>query len=113
MMNGINDELILAARMSSSTVKRLARLGCPKKRQGMELAVIDNWQHVPYFFSPENDPHPVPISRAGSRRTQLRKLSSTRPFASTASSKKTSIPFSTRAAMAQCGISPRTSIPSN
>jgi hypothetical protein len=35
------------------------------------------------------------ISRSASRRTQLRKLSSIRPFASTAASKKTSTPYFT------------------
>jgi DNA polymerase III epsilon subunit-like protein len=38
---------------------------------------------------------------------------STRPFALTASSRKTSTPSSTRAAMARCGISPKTSTPSS
>ena len=41
------------------------------------------------------------------------KLSSTRPFALTASSRKVSTPSSTRAAMARCGISPKTSTPSS
>ena len=59
------------------------------------------------------NPNPVPISRSGLRRTRRRKLSWIKPFASTASSKKTSTPSSTRGAMARCGISPKTGIPSN
>jgi len=39
--------------------------------------------------------------------------SSTRHFASTAFGRKTSIPYSTPAATARCGISPKTSIPSS
>ena len=53
------------------------------------------------------NPSPALISRSGSRRTRLRKLSSTRPFASTASSRKVSTVSSSRVAMARCGISPK------
>jgi putative intracellular protease/amidase len=59
------------------------------------------------------NPNPVPTSLSGSRRTRLRKRSSIRPFASTASSRKTSTPSSIRAAMARCGISPKTRIQSS
>ena len=52
----------------------------------------------------------VLTSRAGSRTMRPLKRSSTRPFASTASSTRTSTPFFIQAVTGRCGISPKTSI---
>ena len=61
--------------------------------------------------SPKGGRPPLdPKSNEPKSRTELSLI---RPSTSTASNKKTSTPCSTRVAMARCGISPKTSIPSN
>jgi len=51
--------------------------------------------------------------RSDSKKIAMRKLSLTKPCALTASSRKVSTQSSIRAAMARCGISPKTGTPSN
>jgi hypothetical protein len=108
-----HDQLGNTGRKTGFWLEELAAPYYVFKDAGVEITLASPKGGRPPLDPRATNPNPVLISRAGSRRTQPRKRSSIRPFASTASSKATSTPSSTRVAMARCGISPKTSIPSN
>jgi putative intracellular protease/amidase len=108
-----HDKLGNTGRKTGFWLEELAAPYYVFKDAGVEITLASPKGGRPPLDPKSNEPNSVLTSRSGSRRTRRRKLSSTRPFASTASSKKTSTPSSTRAAMARCGISPKTVIPSN
>jgi putative intracellular protease/amidase len=73
----------------------LEELGAPYyvfKDAGVEITVASPKSGRPRSIPRATNPNPVLISPSGSRRTQPRKLSSAKPFASTASIRKTSTP---------------------
>jgi putative intracellular protease/amidase len=108
-----HDQLGNTGRKTGFWLEELAAPYYVFKDAGVEITLASPKGGRPPLDPKSNEPEFVPTSRFGSRRTQPRKPSSTRPFASTASGKKTSTPSSTRAAMARCGISPKTSTPSS
>ena len=108
-----HDQLGNTGRKTGFWLEELAAPYYVFKDAGVEITLASPKGGRPPLDPKSDEPKSRTDLTSGSRRTQPRKLSSIRPFASTASSKKTSTPSSTRAAMARCGISPKTSIPSN
>jgi hypothetical protein len=108
-----HDQLGNTGRKTGFWLEELAAPYYVFKDAGVEITLASPKGGRPPLDPKSDEPASRTISPAGSRRTRLRKLSWIRPFASIASGSRTSTPSSTRVAMARCGISPKTSIPSN
>src|SRR5271169_3617710 len=108
-----HDQLGNTGRKTGFWLEELAAPYYVFKDAGHEITLVSPKGGRPPLDPKSNEPEFAPTLRAGSRRTRLRKPSSTRPFAWTASGRKTSTPSSIQAATVRCGISPRTSTPSS
>jgi putative intracellular protease/amidase len=109
-----HDQLGDTGRKTGFWLEELAAPYYVFKDAGVEITLASPKGGRPPLDPKSNEPNfRTDLTLRFEKDTGLRKLSLTRPFASTASSRKTSTPSSTRAATARCGISPKTSTPSS
>jgi putative intracellular protease/amidase len=108
-----HDQLGNTGRKTGFWLEELAAPYYVFKDAGVEITLASPKGGRPPLDPKSDEPKSRTDLTVRSRRTRLPKLSWTRPFASTTSSKKSSTPSSTRVAMDRCGISPKMSIPSN
>jgi putative intracellular protease/amidase len=109
-----HDQLGNTGRKTGFWLEELAAPYYVFKDAGVEITLASPKGGRPPLDPKSNEPEfRTDLTLRFEKDAAARKLSSTTPFASTASSKKTSTPSSTRAAMARCGIWPKTGIPSS
>jgi putative intracellular protease/amidase len=108
-----HDQLGNTGRKTGFWLEELAAPYYVFKDAGTEITLASPKGGRPPLDPKSNEPEFRTDLTHGSRRTRPQKLSSTRPFASRASGRKTSTPSFIRAATVRCGISPTTSTPSS
>ena len=108
-----HDQLGNTGRKTGFWLEELAAPYYVFKDAGVEITLASPKGGRPALDPKSNEPKSRTDLTVRFEKDAAEKLSWIRPFASTASSKKTSTPSSTRVAMVRCGISPKTSIPSN